>query len=153
MNFLIDYNLTGTGWAECRISLGTKSTSISASYLSDALGALANHTCQMLQGTTECSFSFDEEPGEYRWILHRIDPDRLEVRILEFPELWSNAPNSEGKLIFEATCRLKDFGQAVATALNKLIEQHGEEGYHEKWGEHPFPLESHKNLKLLLERQ
>jgi len=35
------YQLAGTGWSECRLSIGDTRCEITASYLSDALGDLA----------------------------------------------------------------------------------------------------------------
>jgi hypothetical protein len=37
----LHYDLTGTGWSECRVSIGDSRCDLTASYLSDALGDLA----------------------------------------------------------------------------------------------------------------
>ena len=40
MSLTIDYRLTGTGWAGCRVTDAGASCELTASYLSDALGSL-----------------------------------------------------------------------------------------------------------------
>ena len=128
-NVTIDYKLTGTGWAICHIDLfGTRYT-VTASYLSDALLALVNGTNHLLAGGAEARFSFDEEPGEYRWILRRTGDGGLAVRILAFPQLWGGKPDEDGDVLADATCQLGEFARALLLALNSVLEEVGVAGY------------------------
>jgi hypothetical protein len=47
---------------------GASSATITASYLMDALGLLLEDVGSMLEGVDEARCSWEEEPGEYRWI-------------------------------------------------------------------------------------
>ena len=97
----------------------------------------------------EATASFTEEPGEYRWRFFRKLPDRLLVRILEFPELWGDRPDVEGKLLLEGDCRLRSFAEVVLSEAQRLLEKHGKEGYLGKWAEHGFPIEKFEKLREL----
>jgi len=65
------YKLTGAGWADARMSHDGSYRDIAVSYLSDALGDMVRAAVQLLRGASEVSFSFQDEPGEHRWILIR----------------------------------------------------------------------------------
>ena len=85
----------------------------------------------MLAGMHSVTTNFDEEPGEYRWVIERVDGTDISLQVLEFDELWGNKPNAEGKVLLQTTCHPLVFGEA---------------GYKERWVEHEFPF---KQLELL----
>ena len=58
------YQLEGAGWADARISDGSRQLGMSVSYLSDALGDMAKAALHLLRGGREASFSFEDEPGQ-----------------------------------------------------------------------------------------
>jgi hypothetical protein len=151
MGIHVSYKLTGSGWSECTVAIKEQRVTITASYLSDAWGDLLAAVVRIVEGETEAMASFTEEPGEYRWRLIRMGSDRLLVRIIEFPDFWGDKPDEEGKLIFDAECRLRTFAGAVLSASQRLLEEHGIEGYLGKWVEHPFPLERQERLRQLLD--
>jgi hypothetical protein len=134
----IDYQLVGTGWATCSIDLNGKAVKITGSYLSDCLGGLAAAAVQLLRGAASARCSFDEEPGEYRWIIDRTD-GQVRLRILEFQELWGNRPDHEGKVLLDGQCDLATFVGAVRDALQRVVDEHGVDGYKHRWVEHEFP--------------
>jgi len=146
MDVTVDYRLTGAGWSSCTIDLYGRSCVVTASYLSDALRELVSATNHVLAGAKEARFRFDEEPGEYRWILSSTGDGGLLVKILEFPQLWGEEPDSEGKSVLEATCPAKLFGEAVLLSLNRLLDEHGLFGYWEKWVEADFPVDGYRTL-------
>ncbi len=152
MGVSLSYHLVGTGWAECRIAIGEQHATVTASYLDDAFGDLLGAVVRLLEGEPEATASFAEEPGEYRWRFVRRGPGRLLVRILEFPQLWGDRPDQEGKPVLEAECRLRTFAGAVLSESQRLLEEHGAEGYFERWAQHEFPLEKHERLQQLLRR-
>lgn len=124
---------------------------VTASYLSDALRSLISAVCRILNGVSEATASFDEEPGEYRWRIFRIDNDMIRLLILEFSDLWSNKPDSEGKPIFDVKCRLRTFAGAVYDGCQRLLAEHGHNGYRDKWLEHEFPDSDLRELRRLLD--
>lgn len=146
INIALDYKLVGIGWAECTLDFyGTKYI-VTASYLSDALLELVSGANHVLSGGAEARFSFDEEPGEYRWIFRRTQDGGLAVKILDFPELWGHKPDEKGRVLMDVTCQLGDFARALLLSLNELLEELGVEGYRDKWAESDFPAAQYSAL-------
>jgi hypothetical protein len=146
MSLSIEYRLLKSGWAECTVRVGSTSQELTASYLSDALGNLILAAAAMLAGMHAVAMSFDEEPGEYRWVIERANGTDVSLQVLEFGELWGNKPNSEGELLIQTTCHPLVFGEAVHKAASAVLAAHGAAGYKERWVEHDFPF---KQLELL----
>jgi hypothetical protein len=146
------YQLVGSGWAECTITVNEKHSTMTASYLSDAFGDLLGAVIRMVEGQPEATASFAEEPGEFRWRFFRKEPDRLLIRILDLPQLWGDRPDEEGKVLFQAECRLRTFAGAVLSQSQRLLEKHGPEEYYGMW-HHDFPLEKQEGLRQLLRQR
>lgn len=151
MTFEIEYQLVGTGWASCKLVESDSSCEITASYLSDALHNLVLAACAVCSGFKRISFSFDEEPGEFRWVFNSPSMNEIEVEILSFEKLWGDEPDSGGKSIFKARMRRKIFAQAVYQAAKSILDEYGEAGYLEKWSDHPFPSQQLLELSRLIE--
>ena len=149
----IDYNLIGRGWSECVLQVDDKKIVLIASYLSDALYNLLYATIRIVKDLNCGTVKFQEEPGEYRWILTRLTKDRLNIRILWFGNSFSTQIDEEGKVIFEAECRLRTFAGAVLSASQKLLEEYGMEGYKEEWVNHEFPIHLQLRLKKALKNK
>lgn len=147
------YDLVGVGWSECTLINGDNHVTVTASYLSDALRELVAAVCRVTSGMPEATASFDEEPGEYRWRLFRIDDETLRISILEFDELWSNKPDSYGKPVFDSQCRLRTFAGAVYDGCKRLLAKYGHDGYREKSHDHNFPETEVRELKRLLDHR
>ncbi|MDN3546691.1 hypothetical protein QWZ02_19755 [Kinneretia asaccharophila] len=139
MSLSIEYYLAGSGWAECKVQFGEARCEVSASYLSDALGNLVLAAVAVLAGAHSISVGFDEEPGEYRWAIARSGNNQIDIRLLEFQELWGNRPDAEGKVLMHFAVEPLDFGEAVAAAASRVLEQYGLAGYKDKWVQHSFP--------------
>jgi len=135
----IEYRLDGTGWSECTLANGESKCELTASYLSDALRNLVVAATAIASGFNRVSFGFDEEPGEYRWVLTSPRLNEVEVEILAFDELWGGRPDAEGRSLFKSRCLPEEFAKAVQVAAHRVLEQHGEAGYMTLWHEHPFP--------------
>jgi hypothetical protein len=147
MAFIVDYKLTGPGWAACSVSRDGESCEISASYLTDALGNLLLCAYGSISGFSLVAFGFDEEPGEYRWVVRQVGSNTISVEILSFHQLWGLLPDSEGKSLFSATCEPLEFAKAVLAAAEHVLSRHGVEGYLALWL-NPFPA---KQFDLLRE--
>jgi hypothetical protein len=148
----IDYRLTGTGWAECNVSSGEQTCLLSASYLSDALRNLVLAANGVLAGFSKLTFSFDEEPGEFRWVITSPRLNEVQIEILEFHELWGGRPDTEGNSLYKSRCRPIVFAKAVEEAAKRVLETHGEGGYRKKWAEHPFPTAQYAELVRAIEQ-
>ena len=64
LKLIINFSLTGVGWADCHVADETSSCNVTASYLSDALRHLVLAATAVLSGFRSVTFGFDEEPGE-----------------------------------------------------------------------------------------
>ncbi len=151
MSIEFRYQLTGTGWSECTLIVNESQVTVTASYLSDALRSVVSAVCRILEGVSDSTASFDEEPGEYRWRFFRIDDDTIRILILEFDDLWSDKSDREGKSIFDLQCRLRTFAGAVYDGCKRLLAEQGHEGYKEKWRQHGFPDSEFTELGRLLD--
>ena len=146
--FEFDYCLTGAGWSAARVADEHHHASLSASYLSDALRSLLDAVALIVEGHRDARCSWDEEPGEYRWIFRRAnDIDVVELRILMFPELWGNGPDAEGAEVFRTMQSPLRFGRVVLAGAQRVLDEHGEEGYAAQWIEHPFPVDALARLR------
>jgi hypothetical protein len=134
------YRLTGTGWAEARLSDGDHSVALSASYLSDALGELLLAIACLQEGAQDAECFWEEEPGEYRWLLRR-DGDSVVVTVVAFDDCWPHLPIDDREVVFTTRASLKEVATAVVTGCRAVLDDWGEEGYLKKWVEHPFPTE------------
>lgn len=152
MTLRINYRLTGQGWAECTLVDAEQSCTITASYLSDALFNLLLASTALLSGFSCLTFSFEEEPGEYRWVITSPRLNEIELRILSFGDLYGGEPESAGQLLFQTTCIPETFAMAVHSTAAALLTEHGEAGYLEKWLEYPFPTTHFNELSRLLSR-
>ena len=141
-----DFRLTGVGWAVCTVRFGDAACEVTASCLSDALGKLVLGAAAIASGLHAVSIGFDEEPGEYRWSVTRESATQVRVAILEFSELWSNKPDSDGQVLLEFICDPHDFGEAVWLAASAVSQAWPDAAYVERSGGLAFP---HDAMNLL----
>lgn len=133
------YHLTGIGWAEARVSAGSSSARITASYLEDALGVLLEAVGLVLEGAQQARCSWEEEPGEYRWIFDRAGSD-VRLRVLAFRDRDLDESDDQGVIIFETSQPLREMAAAIADGAQAVLDEYGEEEYLRRWMDAPFPL-------------
>lgn len=146
MSVNLAYTLTGKGWCQCTVTIGGASCTVVGSYLSDVLGNFVQAVTSLVAGAAEGRFSFDDEPGEYRWVINKISGSKVEIKIFQFEELCGRKPDTEGVEIFSGICDLSHFGMTLKKALDDLIGEYGLEGYKRAWHMHPFPFENYRLL-------
>jgi hypothetical protein len=146
------YQLSGRGWAEARISAPGRHLDMVVSYLSGALGDMAQAALQLLRGEREAAFSFADEPGEHRWLLTRGDADSLHIRILWFREAFTGhlRRGPPGTEVFTCDCAVLDFVGQVSHVLQGILSDLGAEGYRREWGNADFPLGTFAQIQQLL---
>lgn len=132
------FRLTGTGWAEARVAHGTEWATIPASYLSDALGEVLLALVELQDGEDLAVASWEEEPGEYRWLFSRTDSN-VTLRILAFRDSYPRLPDDDGSEVFSATCSLIEMARAFSQGARSVLSDEGEDGFQRKWVEYPFP--------------
>ena len=126
MSLSIDYKLTGSGWAECTIADGEQSCTVTASYLSDAFGDLVLSAVALLHWFNSLSFSFEEEPGEFRWVFTSVPDNKVELKILEGYDIYQHKADHECNPLFQSVFTRETFGKAVLVAGKRLLEEYGE---------------------------
>ena len=147
----ISYKLIGPGWADCLIVHGDESKSLSASYLEDAQGNLAEATLRIARGEKLAYAIFAEEPGEYRWKLSRKESDQITVEILWFEE-WNSlrVSDDKGNPYFSFECSKMEFVRCVIDCLSDVLREYGSDGYAVKWILHEFPSDKYEKLRKVL---
>ena len=144
------YELTGHGWADCRVEIGGQHAEVVASYLTDALDDLCAAVAAVLRGDPAAGASWDGEPVEFRWRLDRAGTDRLRVRVLQLADGMARRPDDEAQVLLDAECRLRTFAGAVLSELQRIDREHGEAGYRRLWLQHAFPRRRLEQLQSLL---
>ena len=133
--------LHGSGWAEAGIgdeaAHANAHANLTALYLSDALGDHLHAVWQCGSGVPEARCSWQEEPGEYRWILRR-NGDQIRIQILEFDDVYQHRPDEAGSLLFETWQDWSTLAHAITLGASQTLEKHGQSAYEAQWG-HPFP--------------
>jgi len=151
MSVSVEYELSGCGWAACTLEIDGHRIELSASYLSHALDDLLHAATSLVRGVEETSATFVEEPGEIRWLFRRVGGDRLAVRIARFTTWLAPKPDAAGQVVFDDECRLPSFAGAVLAAGQRLLREHGMEGYRAAWRNHDFPLDRLRQLQAALQ--
>lgn len=128
----------------------TGSVELTASYLSDGLGDLVRSAAALLRGPEQmkATVHWMEEPGEHRWLID-LNEDSIGMRILWFEETFSCRSNDEGRLELVANGRLPEFAGQVKSQFERLLTEHGADGYAQLWG-HDFPFTDYAVLAALL---
>jgi hypothetical protein len=147
--FSFEYRLVGSGWAEARVADEHGHAVVTASYLSDALRGLIEAVALITEGAPRARCSFDEEPGEYRWIFDRHDDD-VELRILAFDDLWNGQPDEAGRLVFESSQPALRIARAVLSGAQQLLDETGKDDFLRQWVEHPFPSRAMVRLRTAI---
>ncbi len=150
MTVKLRYELHDAGWADCTVEIGPDRVTASASYLSDALDSLSGAVVSLLKGDDSAEVIFSEEPGEFRWLLTRVPPDQLRVRIYWSLPRWNDQPHDVRMPILDATCRMRTFAGQVLAELQRLFTEYGETGYKARWVLHDFPSKRLHQLEELL---
>jgi hypothetical protein len=99
-----------------------------------------------LCGASNSRCSWDEEPGEYRWIFHAVG-DELQLRILWLDDNYPKQPDEEGRLVFETAEPISAIANTIADAAQRVLDKHGEDDYQKKWHEYPFPTATLQSLR------
>ena len=142
------YELTGTGWSAGYLTIGSRHTKLTASYLGDALGELLAAVLAVADGNASARASWDEEPGEYRWVFGRED-GLVHVRVLWFRELWSDDDDDAGEERLSGTVTMPALVSVMAGAARKVLDDYGASEYKRAWVEHPFPEDTLRALEAI----
>jgi hypothetical protein len=130
----INFAMDGPGWANLEFLIGEhKFVADSISYTTDALGDLVRAAIMVATGAENATASFDREPAEWRLQLHSLldvttGIGSVQIRVLEFDDIYAAKPASEGREVFVASCASLEFARAVLVTANDVREKFGEFG-------------------------
>jgi hypothetical protein len=133
-----DYQLRNLGWAFATVRYDGQELQLHASYLTHALDDLLYALVRLAQGHRYAAVSWDAEPTEYRWVMHRHNDD-VDVAIMTGPGRLPGRPDDAGTRVFNARWRLTDLVAAIAAGARRLLTELGEDRYAEQWDAGPFP--------------
>jgi len=143
------YRLVGTGWAEATVSDGSSWARLTASYLEDARSSeLLQAVGILLEGAAEARCSWEEEPGEYRWVFQRTGVD-IHLRVLGFADVYPEEPDERGMVVFETWQPLSEVATAIADGAQAVLDEYGQAEYLRRWVDFPFPT---GHLEMIRER-
>jgi hypothetical protein len=144
----LGYELVGSGWAEITIECSGQRVQFLASYLSDCLKDLATQATNIAHGAVEGYVDFLDEPGEHRLSISRVDEKNISMEIWEYQH-WVPMHPSATPVACKLTCKTSAAhlrGQ-VHSAMGRLLEKHGVDGYQAKWANAPFPMAEYQRLQ------
>jgi hypothetical protein len=139
------------GSLEATVDAGGSSLDMVASYLSNAPADLTWELRALLEGAERVTCRWQEEPGEYRWVMER-QGDHLRVRILWFKETFSRQGDEEGETLLEGGCDLLRFATEWRDELRSLLNELGDAGYREQW-HYEFPRRDVCRLEELIQQR
>jgi hypothetical protein len=149
MNVRFEYVLDDAGWADAAVVADGEKVSMPVSYLHDSLKQLLEGVAAVVSGgSQESRIVFMGEPGEH-WLILKKNEDKAEFEVRRYGDWASWRLSSEEKYIcrLSGALSLREFASSVFEAARKVLEEHGVDGYKEKWGRHDFPLEAFESLR------
>lgn len=139
------FSLFEKGWVKATISDEGKDLTVFAAYLSDGLSDLIICVWKLLEGENEVFCSWQEEPGQYRWLFLR-EGNQIKLRILWFEDTFSKYTDLKGKEMFCGNEDIIKFSRNIIRVFDKLKFEYGVDGYKKKWA-YEFPEADLDRLK------
>ena len=65
----------------------------------------------------------------------------MTLTVVAFPDAWPPRPNEDGETVFTTTTSLVGLAKAIVAGSRAVLDAWGEDGYKQKWQEHPFPTD------------
>ncbi|MGW4379400.1 hypothetical protein [Kitasatospora sp. NPDC004531] len=143
-----EWQLSGSGWASCRISDGATEAKFAGSYCTDALADLLGGLAGRYRPEPVERISFDLEPAEIRWVL-RGDGTDVDISIRQFPDIYRSydRPDTDGALTWHSVQPRSGLVHAVVEAARAVLREHGEAGYKARWARFEFPVAALRRLR------
>ncbi len=132
------YRLTGTGWAEARVSDGSSSATITASYLEDASECYSKLSAMCSKARMRLGARGRKSQASIG-VFERAGSD-VHPRVLAFRDVYSREPDDKGVVIFDTRQPLRAMAVAIADGAQAVLDEYGEDEYLRRWVDHPFPL-------------
>lgn len=152
----VSFDRVGQGWANCTFTVGERVLTLDwISDTTDALGDLLRAAVQIAAGGADAVARFDREPAELRVLFERRwegvpQQQVFRVKVLEFPDIYADAPVEEGVLRDYVECDAMAFASAVRAAGAKFLQSVDASGCVDWWGL-PFPHRAFAALEAALD--
>jgi hypothetical protein len=88
--------------------------------LGDPLDQLTEGVLLLLKGRKRVEVRWQDEPGEYRWILEQ-DGDEVHFTVRSFRDSFSPRRDEDGHPLFTTTCRLTTLAGQVRAMCNEVL--------------------------------
>jgi hypothetical protein len=111
------------GWQHCRFAIGSVHVAHTVNGWHRGDLELIDAAIAMFGRTMSAVARFQEEPGEFRWQIGRLEVNRIRVRIHEFDDWDVTLPEESGRLIFNATCGVVSFAQAIHDGFKTWLDE------------------------------
>ena len=141
----LHYDLHDAGMGDGDRRIGDQKVQMTG-LVPDSLRDLASAARALVMNGIEATFM--DEPGEHQMIIRRIN-EEVDLEIMWYADWrgWKIAGPGQRRLSGRTT--LADVRGQVLSQLRRLLDQNGESGYLQKWGEHPFPMTEMHDLEKL----
>lgn len=142
------YILHRAGWATAILSCQDQAVEMTVSYLHNSLRDLASAVIALVNGATEVSVIFMDEPGEHRLVLRRKDQTTVSLEVRWYEDWYSwGIGRSDFETRFSGVTRLVHLRGQVLSTLKQILDEYGEVGYQQMWCRHKFPIEELRQLQ------
>jgi hypothetical protein len=116
-----------------------------ASYLSDAPYDMLIAVSTLLEGAEEAVCSFQDEPGEHRWLLSKAGT-AVTIRVLWFEDTFSRRSESSAQVVLVGQTDLYKLARKLRQQFNKIAAAYTPEEYKNLWG-YEFPETALERLR------
>jgi hypothetical protein len=134
------------GWVRARFEIGSARAELTGSYLRDGPGDLLLGLCVLRASPGTVRVTWAEEPGEFRWVFHRVGDD-VTTRILWFDDWPTDLRDDDGTEVLVATCGVGTLIRGITAGTSRLLRDTDEEAYARRWG-HSFPAGALADLSV-----
>jgi len=66
------------------------------------------------------------------------------VSVYRFADTFSRSRH--GELVMAVECSLREFASECINCLRRVLDEHGEDGYRQRWKNADFPLREYRDL-------
>jgi len=145
----LSYVLDEAGWATATIEHNEQHREMRVSYLSDAVWRMLDAAIGLMHGAETVRFGFTDEAGEHECVVTRTGSGDVHIQVFWYKD-WTPPGEDTGDAVFACDCSATQFCEAVFATCKRLLDEHGEEEYKERWVAHEFPTETFERLSRLL---
>jgi len=149
MTRVIEYALSGAGWARGTVVLDGRRIGLDASYIHDTFKDIVEALLTAGRGQEAVEWVYFHEPASTHVYLTRADGRRA-IALRRFPDFRVPRPclGKPGTLIAEGQVLLRQLVADVIIAGSRMLDAHGEQGYLQSWRQ-PFPTRAFAALREL----